>query len=118
MGISGSKVGSWVKVSQSLPPYGIRAPPWQDVAAHAEHTTAGHQWRCAMMGCRSSPALHDSIARNPVPDNPGKPPRLSGTQRYMAYPYARYISPTQKHVRPFAHQIGNPLSLLASRRRL
>jgi len=29
-----------------------------------------------MMGCRSSPAWHDSLARNPVPGNPGElPPR-------------------------------------------
>jgi len=42
-GISSSPVGSWVKASQSWPPYGLRVPPWQDVTAHAAHTTAGHQ---------------------------------------------------------------------------
>src|SRR5215470_7791386 len=55
MGSSGSSVGSWVRASQSLPPYGIRVPPWQDVAAHAAHTTAGHPWCCAMTGCQSFP---------------------------------------------------------------
>src|SRR6266851_10349700 len=69
MGSSGSTVGSWVRASQSLPPYGIRAPPWQDVAAHAAHTGAGHQWWCARMVYRSSPAWRDSIARNPVLHN-------------------------------------------------
>jgi hypothetical protein len=44
MGISGSKVGSWVRASQSWPPYGIMAPRLPDVVAHAEHTAAGHQW--------------------------------------------------------------------------
>src|SRR5215510_5613128 len=43
MGSSGSTVGSWVRASQSLPPYGIRAPPWQDVAAHAAPPGALHQ---------------------------------------------------------------------------
>src|SRR5437870_5376334 len=45
MGSCGSKVGSWVRASQSLPPYGIMTPPWQDVAAHAAHTVSDHQWQ-------------------------------------------------------------------------
>src|SRR5215471_21736179 len=64
MGSSGSTVGSWVRASQSLPPYGIRAPPWQDVVAHAAHTGALHPWWCARMVYRSSPAWYASIARN------------------------------------------------------
>src|SRR5713226_6675125 len=37
MGSSGSIVGSWVRASQSLPPYGIRTPPWQDVVARSAY---------------------------------------------------------------------------------
>src|SRR6266853_2674999 len=79
MGSSGSNVGSWVRASQSLPPYGIRTPPWQDGATHAAHTVSDHQWHCTMSVVQSSSALHDSIARNLVPNNPGAPPHLSHT---------------------------------------
>src|SRR5262249_7422343 len=47
--------------------------PLQDVAAHAEHTAAGHQWGCARMVCRSSPLWPDSIARKSAPNNGSLP---------------------------------------------
>src|SRR5712691_3471493 len=82
MGSSGSKVGSWVRASQSWPPYGIRTPPWQDVVAHAAHTVSGHQWPCAMRVYPSSSLSPDSIARNLVPNNLREPPQLYHTKWY------------------------------------
>src|SRR5712691_9520669 len=89
MGSSGSNVGSWVRASQSLPPYGIRGPPWQDVAAHAVPTVSDHQWPCTTSVVQSSSAVPDSIARNLVPNNPGEPP-----QRYKRKWYRDYSLPS------------------------
>ena len=42
MGNSGSKVGSWVKASQSLKPNGIRAPPLYGFEAFSRHEIFRH----------------------------------------------------------------------------
>src|SRR5215813_14793818 len=60
MGSSGSKVISWVRGSQSLPPYGIRTPPWQDVAAHAAPTVSDHSWPYTTLVVQSSSAVPDN----------------------------------------------------------
>src|SRR4029450_6722978 len=60
MGSSGSRVDSWVRASQSWPPYGIRTPPWQDVAAHAAPTVSDHSWPYTTRVVQSSSAVPDN----------------------------------------------------------